>query len=556
MESKKCKIALCIIIFLSLCSFLGAQGDGGQAGSFLRYGIGSRAMGMGRAFVAVSDDASGIYWNPAGLVGAKRIEFTSLYSNLYYDSRFANVGVVFPRPSRSLKRGLFQWLFGPSTAMAFGWVGLSMTGFEQRTESMKLLGEFGYSENAFMGAWAREDVGSWGILRYGITCKLVNQSYSGGAIPLTRNGFALYSRVGFNNRMEGTALGMGLSMPFSNSALVRVDYSYGFHQYLPEDNRFFLTIQAGRALNAEYFRSVSQREEIEKKQMRKYLLRVLTEYPNDFVDEAVEELVTMDDSVKTRRYFDLTGGLGRAGWLFQEAKMLLKKRQIGKARRKAAKAADEYTPLYYKPDHPLVDTDLMDYGESLIIAHQVEDAIPVLKEIEQPSIRSYYLRGICEKAAGNLDGAIEMFKEAVNLAEEEDLNNMVGLSLFHWGESLVGKEEYQAARQYFETFLKNYSERLGPDYPRYPIYTDGYILDDAQYLIGLCKLMEGQHSEGIASLMKTQRFYPGLEYGREIGAQAGRLIELLKTNEFEQLDNLARQFWTAYQSTHQWPPVQ
>jgi len=419
MERKKCKIALCIIIFLSLCSFLGAQGDGGQAGSFLRYGIGSRAMGMGRAFVAVSDDASGIYWNPAGLVGAKRIEFTSLYSNLYYDSRFANVGVVFPRPTRSLKRGLFQWFFGPSTAMAFGWVGLSMTGFEQRTESMKLLGEFGYSENAFMGAWAREDVGSWGILRYGITCKLVNQSYSGleamgengftlynqewpfgmdigftfqpihapifriislrylmplrlgltvqnlvapkwglnhkesvemsdmqmfptvlrwgfsyrwivrdwlpdswdsirnffgnfyilaafdqelhinknnnsngfatgnyfgleGAIPLSRNGFALYSRVGFNNRMEGTALGMGLSMPFSNSALVRVDYSYGFHQYLPEDNRFFLTIQAGRALNAEYFRSVSQREEIEKKQMRKYLLRILTEYPNDF----------------------------------------------------------------------------------------------------------------------------------------------------------------------------------------------------------------------------------------------------------------------------------
>jgi tetratricopeptide (TPR) repeat protein len=695
MKSRKYRIALCMIIFLTFCSFLGAQGDGGQAGSFLRYGIGSRAMGMGRAFVAVADDASGLYWNPAGLVGSKRIEFTSMYSNLYYDSRFANVGVVFPRLSRSLKRGLFQWLFGPSSAMGFSWVGLSMAGFEQRSESMKLLGEFGYGENAFLGAWAREEVGSWGIFRYGVTCKFVNQSFSGlesmgpnsdfnlynqewpfgldigftfqpihaplfrvvslrylmplrlglavqnlvaphwgfnneesveteyvntfptvlrwgfsyrwiikdwlpeawdsmrkffgdfyilsafdqemainkkgdskgfstgnyfgleGVIPLSQKGFALYSRAGFNNRMEGTALGMGLSMPFSNSALVRIDYSYGFHRYLPEDNRFFITVQAGRALNAQYFRSVSQRQDIQKSQMRKYLLRILTEYPNPFIDEAVEELVMIDDSVKTRRYFDLTGGLGRADWLFQEAKVLLKNGLIKKAQRKAQKAAQEYTPLFYQADHPLIDRDLMDYGEALIIAHQMEDAIPVLQEVEEPSLRSFYLQGICEKAVGNWDGAIEMFKEAVNRYErEDDLNNMVGLSLFQLGESFIRKEEYQSATQYFEVFLKNYKDGLVPDYPRYPVYKDDFIQDDAQYLIGICKLLTGQHTEGITSLMKTQRFYPYLEYGQEIEAQTGRLIEFLKLNDFKQLDAIARQIWMAYLSDHRWPPEQ
>jgi hypothetical protein len=37
------------------------------AGEFLAVGVSARAMGMGGAFVAVADDASAAYWNPAGL---------------------------------------------------------------------------------------------------------------------------------------------------------------------------------------------------------------------------------------------------------------------------------------------------------------------------------------------------------------------------------------------------------------------------------------------------------------------------------------------------------
>ena len=40
----------------------------GTAGAqFLKIGAGARAVGMGEAFVAVSDDASAIWWNPAGV---------------------------------------------------------------------------------------------------------------------------------------------------------------------------------------------------------------------------------------------------------------------------------------------------------------------------------------------------------------------------------------------------------------------------------------------------------------------------------------------------------
>jgi hypothetical protein len=36
-------------------------------GQFLKIGIGARATGMGSSFVAVADDASAVYWNPAGI---------------------------------------------------------------------------------------------------------------------------------------------------------------------------------------------------------------------------------------------------------------------------------------------------------------------------------------------------------------------------------------------------------------------------------------------------------------------------------------------------------
>lgn len=374
-----------------------------------------------------------------------------------------------------------------------------------------------------------------------------------GVIPLSENGFALFPRAGFNNRMEGTALGMGLSMPFSKSALVRIDYSYGFHQYLPEDNRFFLTIQTGRELNAEYFRSVSQLEEIEQKRMRKYLLRVLTEYPNDYIDEAVEDLVAMDDSLKNRRYYSLTGGLGRAGWLFREAKLFLKRGFIRRAQRKALQASQEYEPLYDQIDHPLDDLDLMNYSEALIISQRMDEAIPKLEEVQDSTLRTFYLEGICQKAVGNWDEAIRMFHEAVNRYDEEgDMHHMVGLSLFQLGEVLILKEEYEPAIQFLKTFINNYKNRLDPDYPRYPSYHDSYILDDAQFLIGISQMMMGQYKTGVTELMKTQRFYPDLEYGGVSEIQSDPLIQMLKTDDSEQLDLVARQLMASYRSAHQW----
>ncbi len=45
--------------------------------------VGTRPLSMGGAFIAIADDANTITWNPAGLPGMRRTEFTTTYADLY-----------------------------------------------------------------------------------------------------------------------------------------------------------------------------------------------------------------------------------------------------------------------------------------------------------------------------------------------------------------------------------------------------------------------------------------------------------------------------------------
>lgn len=66
------------------------------AAPFLQIGVGSRAIGMGGAFVATANDASAMYWNPAGLGNLNQIEAMFVHANWLADVTFDYAGVVFP----------------------------------------------------------------------------------------------------------------------------------------------------------------------------------------------------------------------------------------------------------------------------------------------------------------------------------------------------------------------------------------------------------------------------------------------------------------------------
>jgi hypothetical protein len=79
------------------------------------FGVGARAMGMGGAAIAVSEDFSALYWNPAGLAQVRRIEISGGLSHQKYTSEtifFGNaesdhetntrlnaIGMAFPVPT-------------------------------------------------------------------------------------------------------------------------------------------------------------------------------------------------------------------------------------------------------------------------------------------------------------------------------------------------------------------------------------------------------------------------------------------------------------------------
>ncbi len=61
------------------------------AADWMTYGAGARALGMGGAFVAVADDATAAYWNPAGMPSVERAAFSAMHSYAFnglaaYDS--------------------------------------------------------------------------------------------------------------------------------------------------------------------------------------------------------------------------------------------------------------------------------------------------------------------------------------------------------------------------------------------------------------------------------------------------------------------------------------
>ena len=91
-----------IVIIIALLLTVSAYGQrevnkvGTTAANFLKLEVGARAVSLAGAFTALANDATALYWNPAGIAYSDHFSATYSNTNLYADIRHQFVGFIFP----------------------------------------------------------------------------------------------------------------------------------------------------------------------------------------------------------------------------------------------------------------------------------------------------------------------------------------------------------------------------------------------------------------------------------------------------------------------------
>jgi len=99
MMKKRNSIVLVIVLIcvnVLVAGFGGIAKVGTTAAQFLKIPIGTRAMGMGSAFVSVANDATALYWNPAGMTEMTDGEFSVMHMNWILGTSYDFIGLVIP----------------------------------------------------------------------------------------------------------------------------------------------------------------------------------------------------------------------------------------------------------------------------------------------------------------------------------------------------------------------------------------------------------------------------------------------------------------------------
>jgi long-subunit fatty acid transport protein len=146
------KILLTILLLIAvqietnaqLFPILGEQRVGISTAEFLKIGVGSRATALGEAFVAIANDASALYWNPAGLVQFTDNQVMFSHNMWVVDINHDFAGAVYH--------------LDETNAFGFAFTSLSMKDMPVTTEFQPTgTGEyFGFSDIAFAVSYSRK----------------------------------------------------------------------------------------------------------------------------------------------------------------------------------------------------------------------------------------------------------------------------------------------------------------------------------------------------------------------------------------------------------------
>ena len=85
-----------VITVFMVCRLFPQDNVATTSAAFLEIGAGARSLSMGGAYAAVSDDATALYWNPAGIVNIMRPTVQTYYAPWLVDTEFYFGSSVIP----------------------------------------------------------------------------------------------------------------------------------------------------------------------------------------------------------------------------------------------------------------------------------------------------------------------------------------------------------------------------------------------------------------------------------------------------------------------------
>ena len=188
------KLSKIILFAISMLAFSLSQTvskTGTTAAQFLKIGVGARALAMGGAYSAVSNDATALYWNPAGLSAMKKNEILLDHQDWILDIDLDFIGGSYKTP--------FGTIGAAISTMYMGEMEVTTThdpeGTGEKFNAGSIMGQLTFSKSL-------TDRFSFGVSTKIIRESIYNSRASGIAIDLG----TLY-----NTQIPGLTMGMSIS---------------------------------------------------------------------------------------------------------------------------------------------------------------------------------------------------------------------------------------------------------------------------------------------------------------------------------------------------------
>src|SRR5438067_1224172 len=104
----KRRFGLALLLLTATARSANAKSSGTSSAQFLKLGAGARAAGMGDAFVAVADDVTAAYWNPAGLAQIRQTEVEAMQNTSLVDTQYQYLGAAVPLRDSAIGFSMFR----------------------------------------------------------------------------------------------------------------------------------------------------------------------------------------------------------------------------------------------------------------------------------------------------------------------------------------------------------------------------------------------------------------------------------------------------------------